>query len=311
VISWRYHVVSLVAVVLAFGLGIAAGTSVVSDPLADEIRSDYTAAVRAKDQALETVAFYETFVRALEPTLRDGVLEGEEAIVVTVEGAEGPARRAVDELTAAGVDVLATFAMTPRLTDPDEAQDVPALEEILGLAGLDPGAVVDRAPDALAARLALGILGADEDVLEGLLDQGFLTADRDVNPQTLLGIGGGGELVVVAAGGEVPPGTRSPETLLVPMTQRLVQLGSPTVAVGPTEDPFGYVTAVRDDSQIPDCAMVTVDDIDLEVGGITLAMAIDRFRTDPDPAVRPGGDYGVRGDMLVPGAQEPPEACLR
>jgi hypothetical protein len=57
--------------------------------------------------------------------------------------------------------------------------------------------------------------------------------------------------------------------------------------------------------------MVTVDDIDLEVGGITLAMAIDRFRTDPDPAVRPGGDYGVRGDMLVPGAQEPPEACLR
>ena len=57
--------------------------------------------------------------------------------------------------------------------------------------------------------------------------------------------------------------------------------------------------------------MVTVDDIDLEVGGITLAMGIDRFRTDPDPAVRPGGDYGIRGDMLVPGAQEPPETCLR
>jgi hypothetical protein len=27
--------------------------------------------------------------------------------------------------------------------------------------------------------------------------------------------------------------------------------------------------------------------------------------------VRPGGDYGTRGDMLVPGAQEPPETCLR
>jgi hypothetical protein len=310
-ISWRYHLVSLVAVVLAFGLGIVAGTSVVSDPLAAEIRSDYAAAVRAKNQALETVAFYEDFVRALEPTLRDGVLAGEEAIVVTVEGVEGPARRAVDELTAAGVDVLATFAMTPRLTEPDEGQDVPTLGEILGLAGLDPDVIVDRVPDALAVRLSLGILGAEDDVLEGLLDQGFLTADRDLDSQTLLGIGGGGELIVVAAGGEAPPDTPGPEPLLVPMTQRLVQLGSPTVGVGPTEDPFGYVAAVRDDSQIPGCAMVTVDDIDLEVGGITLAMGIDRLRTDPDPAVRPGGDYGVRGDMLVPGAQPPPETCRR
>lgn len=310
-ISWRYHLVSLVGVVLAFGLGIVAGTSVVSDPLARQIRREYNQAVREKDQALETIAFYEGFVRALEPTLRDGVLEGEEAIVVTVEGVAGPAQRTVDELTAAGVEVVATFEMTPRLTSPDEQADVPALEEILGLEAVDPDALAERIPAALAARLAVGILGAEDDLLEGLLDGDFLTADRDLDAQALLGIGGGGELVVFAVGGEGPPDVPGPERLLVPMTERLVQLGTGTVGVGPTEDPYGYVSAVRGASGIPDCAMVTVDDIDLQVGGITLAMAIDRFRADANPAVRPGGDYGVRGDALVPGAQEPPDTCAR
>ena len=54
---------------------------------------------------------------------------------------------------------------------------------------------------------------------------------------------------------------------------------------------------------------MTVDDIDLVIGGITLTMAIDRFLDDPDPGVRPGGDYGIEGDSIVPGASEPPESC--
>ena len=311
-ISWRYHLVSLVAVVLAFGLGIVAGTSVVSDPLAQRIQDQYERARREKDQALETIAFYEDFVRALEPTLRDGVLAGNEAILVTMEGVDGPARRTGDELTAAGVDVVATFEITPRLANPNE-EDVRALAEILGLSASDADAeaVADRIADALGVRMALGVLGSDEDVLEGLLAGGFLTADRDLDAQALVGIGGAGELIVFAAGGAPPRGTPDPERLLVPMTQRVVGLGAAAVGVGPTDDPFGYVDAVRDDAGIPDCSMVTVDDIDLDVGGITLAMGIDRFRTDPDPTVRPGGDYGVRAEMLVPGAQEPPETCRR
>ena len=309
-ISWRYHLVSLVAVVLAFGLGIVAGTSVVSDPLAKNIQERYDRAIREKDEANDTVAFYQDFVRALEPTLRDGTLEGDEAIVVTADGVDGPAQRTVDELKAAGVDVVATFEVTPRLADPNE-EDVRALAEILGLPDADAEAVAERIPDALGVRLALGVLGSDEDVLEGLLAGGFLTADRDLDAQALLGIGGAGESIVFAAGGAPPRGTPGPERLLVPLTQRVVGLGAAAVGVGPTDDPFGYVDAVRDDAGIPDCSMVTVDDIDLDVGGITLAMAIDRFRTDADPTVRPGGDYGVRGDALLPGAQEPPETCRR
>ena len=40
-ISWRYHVVSIVAVILAFGLGILAGTSVVGDRFATDLQLNY------------------------------------------------------------------------------------------------------------------------------------------------------------------------------------------------------------------------------------------------------------------------------
>ena len=200
--------------------------------------------------------------------------------------------------------------MNRRLAELDIEENAAALESILGVSGLDPASLRDGIADALAVRLGVGLLADEEDVLGALLEEGLVTADRDLEPEALLGIGGGGQLVVIAAGGSPPEGFPSPDALLVPFTERLVRLDVTTAAVGPTQDDFGYVSTVRDSSGIPDCSMVTVDDIDLVVGGITLAMAIDRFLKDPDPGVRPGGDYGSR-DSIVPGADEPPESCRR
>ena len=58
-ISWRYHVVSLVAVVLAFGLGILAGTSVINEGLVNEIQKNYSEAVQQRDAARADAAFSE------------------------------------------------------------------------------------------------------------------------------------------------------------------------------------------------------------------------------------------------------------
>jgi hypothetical protein len=80
------------------------------------------------------------------------------------------------------------------------------------------------------------------------------------------------------------------------------------------DDPYGFVGSLREAPGIPDCAMVTVDDIDVEaIGGITLTMGIERFLADEDPTLRPGGDYGFGDDsmMVVSGASEPPQSCRR
>ena len=310
-ISWRYHVVSIIAVVLAFGLGILAGTSVLDDRFVDQLQRNNAEARRERDAAVALVTLHERFAVGLQPTLRDGVLTGEEAVVVTMEGVEGSAQRAVEELTAAGVDVLATLELTRRLAEPELPENTAVLEGILGLVGSDPDSLAGRIAEALADRLAEGTFVEEDDLLGELLAQGLVTADRDLEPGALLGIGGGGQLVVIAAGGPGPAGLPGPEVLLVPFTERLVGQDVTTAAVGPTEDTYGFVSAIRDANGIPDCSMVTVDDIDLVMGGIALTMAIDRFLSDPDPQVRPGGDYGIEGDSIVPGTVEPPDSCRR
>lgn len=311
-ISWRYHVVSIVAVVLAFGLGVLAGSSVVGDELLEQLRQNTEEARRERDEALATVARYRGFASALQPTLRDGVLVGEEAVVVTIDGANAPAQPTVDELSAAGAEVLATLALDPRLTDVQTEENVDAMEDVLGLVGSDPDSLSGRMADALAVRLAVGPDAGEEDLLGALMAAGLMTADRDLNEDDLVDIGGAGQLIVVAAGGRAVPGeVGDPEVLLVPLTERLVQLGSATSGVGPADDTYGYVRSVREAPEILDCSMVTVDDVDLEVlGGITLVMGIERFLDDPDPEFRPGGDYGLEGDSVLPGA-DPPESCRR
>ncbi len=310
-ISWRYHVVSIVAVILAFGLGILAGTSVVGDRFATDLQLNYDEAIGERDAALDMVALQQRFADALGPTVRDGVLTGEEGVVVTVEGLDAPAQVALDELTVAGVDVLATLRIDRRLTDLPDDDTVSVIEEILGVTGTDPDSLGSRIADALAVRLAVGPEG-DTDLLGALLGAGLITADRDLDEDALPGIGGAGQLVVVAAGGRSLPDVVSPETLLVPFFERLVQLGTPTSGVGPTDDTFGLVSAIREAPGIADCASVTVDDLDLEgIGGITMVMGIEQLLADDDPAFRPGGDYGFGGDamMIVPGADEPPQSC--
>lgn len=307
-ISWRYHVVSIVAVVLAFGLGILAGTSVVNDQFVQNIQRNFDRAQEQRDTALEQLEFYEEFAAAMQPTLRDGVLLGEEAIVVTMEGVDRPAGRAVEELTSAGVTVLATIELTRRLAEPDRAEDVSALKEVLGTTASDAESLRARAAEELALRLHFGA-GADDDVLTALLDDGFVTADRDLDHAALQAIGGIAQTIVLAAGGVDAPDVPGPATLLMPIVDRLVQLDAPVAVVGPRDDDYGLVGAIRDASGIPDCTLVTVDDIDLSIGGIALAMGLDRLLEDPDPAFRPGGDYGVQADAIVPG--EPPASCRR
>jgi Copper transport outer membrane protein, MctB len=308
VISWRYHVVSIVAVVLAFGLGILAGTSVVNDEFVERLRQNTEDAQEQRDRALADLQIYERFALQLQPTLRDGVLEGREAVVISMEGVDRPAPRVIDELAAAGVDPLATIELTGAVVQPD-ADDLAALQEIVGTTSNDGTFLRARLAEELADRLAFGSGPGPDDVLADLLDRGLVTADRDLDHEALQEIGGPGQLIVLAAGGEPPDGLPGPESLLLPLVEDLVQLQVDVAVVGPLDDGYGLVEAVRSSGGVPDCSLVTVDDIDLAIGGIALVMGLDRLLEDADPAFLPGGDYGVEAEAIVPGV--PPASCRR
>lgn len=309
-ISWRYHIVSIVAVILAFGLGILAGSSVVNERFIRDLQLNYDEAIRERDAALADVARLERFAVALQPTLRDGRLLGRAAIVVTMEGIDRPAQRVREELSAAGADLLVSLEITRRLAVPEDPEDIATLQEALGTTSTDPLELGTLAARSLAARLAGGPDPTQDDVLGALLAEGFVTADRDLDPADLRSIGGVSQAIVVAAGGtpraDVPP----PGAMLVPLVERLVQLDADVAVVGPTDDAYGLVTAVREDAEVPDCATVTIDDVDLTIGGIAFVMGLERLLADANPTVRPGGDYGITGDALVPGG-ESPSSCRR
>lgn len=308
-ISWRYHVVSIVAVVLAFGLGILAGTAVVNDEFVRQLEQNYDRAQEERDQARAELARLERFAAELRATLRDDQLLGRDVVVVTLEGIEAPAQLTADELGAAGGEVLASIRLTRRLAEPAAPEDVEALREAVGSTASDPAELAERAAEAIAVRLAVGPDGVDRtDLLATLLGGGFLTADRDLDQAALRAIGGVSQAIVVAAGGPGRPDLPTPASLLLPLTERLVQLDAAVAVVGPSDDEYGLVAAVRDDAQIPPCSVVTVDDIDLTIGQLAFVMGLERLLLDPDPGYRPGGDYGLEADALVPGG-EPPAVC--
>jgi hypothetical protein len=311
VISWRYHIVSIVAVILAFGLGILAGSSVVNERFIHDLQLNYDEAIRERNAALADVSLRDRFLAELQPTLVQDRLLGRDVVVVTMEGIERPAQPAVEPLTSAGAEVLASLRLTRQLAEPGAADGVEALQQILATSSTDPAVLADRAARALAVRLAVGPSGIDgDDLLANLLAGGFLTADRDLDQAALRSIGGVSQTVVVAAGGPKRSDVPAPSALLLPLTERLVQLDAEVAVVGPTDDGYGLVAAVRDDANVPDCALVTVDDIDLPIGGIALVLAVERLLEDPDPAFLPGGDYGIDADSLVPGG-DPPASCRR
>ena len=225
-ISWRYHVVSIVAVSSRSGWGSWRGhrSSAIGSP--NDLQQNYDEAIEERDAALDMVALQQGFAAGLRPTLRDGVLAGEQAVVVTVEGIDGPAQVTVDELTAAGVDILATLTMDRRLTDvPESTTPSPRSRR----SSASPVRIPARSRPGSRKRSRSGWPWDPEDgtdLLGALLAAGLVTADRDLDEDALLEIGGIRQLVVVAAGGSPPAGSRRPRGLLVPFVERLVQLGT-------------------------------------------------------------------------------------
>ena len=94
--SLRYHVVSLAAVIVALGIGILIGASVVGDRgmtrqqelLISRLDADFTRLVGDRDQLLAEADLLRRFVREAMPHLLEG-LRGRAVAVVAVPGAGG------------------------------------------------------------------------------------------------------------------------------------------------------------------------------------------------------------------------------
>jgi hypothetical protein len=304
VISFRYHIVTIVAVFLALAIGLLAGSAFVQPELVDQLRVQTDRLrddLRERDEALtETraeVAALAAYADATLPYLTSDRLAGTQVIVVSQEGVEdavlGQTQRSLVE---SGAEVLAVLSARNELASQDPETQA-GLAEILRR----PDAVAEDLPSlaaaAIAERLALGngIGSPSEDLLNELLSAGFLApVGTGVSEADLEQIGASGQVVVVLGGGSVEEPVLPLEDFGVPLVRSLASLEVPVAAGESSTTLVPFVGLIREDGTD---GAVTVDDLDLSMGGAALVLGLEALVERGE-----GGDYGFKdgADPLPP-----------
>jgi hypothetical protein len=289
-INFRYHLVSIVAVFLALGIGIIMGTAVIDRAVVDRLeqqqsglRSDVEA-VRSENEALRAQL---GDLRDLSARLADegsqrlltGTLPQVPVLVIGVRGGEvAGLADFVTLLGRAGASYRGTLWLTDRFAVDDEAE-VRDLTEALGLRD-------DATPAALRAS-AVARLGralrppGEPEVLSALRAAGFLDFDApDGAPEDVVPLPDPTTRVVLVGGPDpdVPDRVLSlplVRNLTVPRDDR-VALATLVVAPRPGEDVDAgeaLVASVRDDDEL-EARVSSVDDVDEFAGRLAAVLAL-------------------------------------
>ena len=302
-ISFRFHLVSLVAVFLALGLGVLTGTTVLNRGIVTQLeqRTDQLAEtsgrLRQEVRDLQTESDrWSQFGDQIMEYVVDGRLAGTEAVLITQEGTDTAGidrvRRALD---AAGAELQAVLSIDDRLALQNES-DLQELSQILGTDEADPEVLSEATAEVLAERLAFGV--RPPDVLDRLLGAEFLLSrGPGLDASALEGLGGSEQVIIVVSGGRGSP-IIEPERLLVPLVDRLAEKGALVVAAEALETDYPFVTLLRSDGAVSGL-IVTQDNVDQLPGEMGFVLALEDLVLDRQP-----GHYGVKegADQLIPSA---------
>lgn len=294
-ISFRQHVVTIVAIFLALALGMLAGSAFIQPRLVDQLRAQVEDqrgmmdALRAQVGELrDRLGAERAFNDAALGHLTQGRLLGQRIVVVAQEGLDdralSEARRALEEAGATPVVLVARGALAP-----EDAVAQAALAEMLSRPGVDPAELPALAARALAERLASDVRRQprEDDLLRALLGEGYLTpADAGLSEEVLAGLGGSRQVVLVLAGGGDADPAMPPAAFAVPLVEHLAELGLPVAAGQPTGTAVPFVELLRREGL---GGLVTVDDIDESRGGAALVLGLQRLILTGE-----GGDYGTQ-----------------
>jgi hypothetical protein len=330
-INFRFHIVSLTAVLLALGIGLVLGTTFLDEATVkglerqlDGLERDLDNAQSRNEVQQQRIGAFEDEAEQLAEQLGErlfaGELASEPVLVVASQGIDQEwTDRVVDALTQADADVLGVWWLSDRLVLDDESE-VGDLSAALELTTTD----AERLHRNLAVQLADVLFGAADppaaDQSEGTVpDNGpaepaLLARLREAGfVQYQLPEGDDGDVVRLPASGlrvvvvDAPDAAVPAGDLVIPVLRELTADGSmPVVATQPSI-PAGddvdeaaqpeLVAAVRDDDTLRD-RVSTVDNLDRVPGAVATVLAT-ADATPGDPAIGRYGS-GEGADRLLP-----------
>lgn len=299
-ISFRFHLVSLVAVFLALGLGVLTGTTVLNRGIVSQLENTTDQLAEQSSQLRGQVAQLEAQLGEWSDfgvQIRDFVVAGRladaEVVLVTQEGTDPPAveaARAALELAGARIRLVLTVGLRMALSDTGDRATIARLMD--ADAEDDPEALRERAAEMIADQVAFGPTSGD--AIDLLAEEGFATAERFEEEE---GEPGPREpepvIVVVGGGAEQTP--LPPEDFLVPLVERLVLDGQSVGAAEAATAEVPFVPLLRD-GPVAD-RIATQDNVDEVPGEVSLVLALEDLVELGEP-----GHYGIKpgASRLVP-----------
>lgn len=311
-VSFRYHVVTIVAVFLALGLGILMGSTVIKQSVVDELRTRAENALTNSEALRKDVAdlrqqlrTWDAFAPQAERVMVSERLTGRTVVILTADGVDPAEIDGVRKaLSDADASVSGVVVLSSRMRLVDDGPRA-ALAQALGLTDTsDPVALAQLAAQAIARRLNQGppLEGSGTTDLLDALDKAQLLSVREP-ADGLQGIGGSTQTVVLLVGG---PGQApaDPQAFFLPLLETLVQSGEAVAAAGNSTSAYDIVGPVRGDGTL-DGAIVTVDNVDLMMGRVALVLGLQQL-LESGPASC--ADFGIEAGAcsLIPVPQATP-----
>jgi hypothetical protein len=313
VISFRYHIVSIVSVFLALAIGVALGggplKGEVDNTLVDQVKTDRAAKAALVTQIANlrsSNTFTDQFASTVAPSLIGDTLKGRVVTFVVLPTAQqSDVASLVDLVGVAGGTVGGTVRVGDQLVDAGDKQLVDELGNQLEGRATGVSIPADASPYERIGTLIARAIGTDSNaglpvdgpatsILAGLSTTSLLSAEGKLNLR--------GSLVLFVTG----PGQGSSEdkqgaaTIVDTLAKSVDAATDGVVVAGPPASARkdGQVKAVRDDvSAARDVS--TVDALGRTAGEVVTVMAL------AGQAAGRTGHYGAvdAADGAMPGAQ--------
>lgn len=302
-VTFRFYLVSLVAVFLALAMGVVVGSTLIDRAIVDRLdRSVESVSDRLDRQQDENAELREELQELREyadstaPAVVDGTLDGGAVAVVAERGVQPEVvESAVSLLQQADGTAPGILWLEPGWALADEAERT-RMAEALDVPVTGPGRLRDRAWGRLVTALGGGSVQGDP--LQELVDSGFVTY-QDVGEveSGVDALAGAGEQVVLVGG----PGSQLGPDLTLALGRGLVRAGVPAVVAEAWQEQDDEIARgtvaglVRDQDDLSD-AVSTVDDLDLVQGRVAATLALADLRA----GVRGHYGYGPGADRPAP-----------
>jgi len=295
VITYRHHIVSLVAVFLALAVGIVLG----GGPLSELGRASDTPTATAKEKtqdARRAATFGDEFATATGTTLYDGRLADHPVAVLALPGADEELEAALEgQVEAAGGTVTGRYDVQDALVDPDEKSLVDTLGSQL-MTQLGAGVVDAEASTYTRMGQLLGVALATTQptaepaskkatsIRQSLVGADLMTSPRgeaDVAPLVLVVMGSGS-------------GAVEDQAVLSGLLSGLAAKAAGVVVVADSQAGVdGNLAALREEPVADE--VTTVDGVESPLGQVTATLALLRALAGD------GGSFGASGaDGAVP-----------